>query len=161
VTQPRDGIDLKTLAHELLHEAQEQMQEEGNLTPTAIVITSHENLIFEIEYEGDDEREEIYSHLVDLAREKGALAILTVNDVYLDEAGTALQLEGAGWGTLAESAREAIVVTISGGGFDSWNVTGPYFRRGSQFIFQPAQERRNPGAEMELLGDWTGSNGAA
>ena len=31
--------DLKTLAYELLHEAQQSLESEGHLNPTAIVIT--------------------------------------------------------------------------------------------------------------------------
>jgi hypothetical protein len=161
VINPPQGIDLKALAHELLHEARQQLQEERHLTPTAVVITALENLIFEIEYEGDEEREEIYSNMVDLALEKNALAIITINDAYLDDSGPGPQLEGPGWGPLVESAREGIMITISGSGFETWSLTAPYFRQGSQFVFLPTQEKSNPGAEMELLGNWTGRTGAA
>ena len=49
--------DLKALAYELLHEAQQSLQEEENLTPTAVVITPTENLIFDLEYDSDEERD--------------------------------------------------------------------------------------------------------
>ena len=62
--------DLKALAYELLHEAQQSLQEEGNLTPTAVVITPTENLIFDLEYDSDEEREEIYTEMVDVAWKK-------------------------------------------------------------------------------------------
>lgn len=154
-------MDLKSLAHELMREARQELQLEGHLTPTAVVITPHENLILDIEYETDEEREEIYSELVDMAQEKGALAIITVNDVYLDTGAPVATLEGPGWGKLAESSAEALMITISGSGFDTWSLVCPYFRRDDQLMFQSIMERRDPGAEVELLGDWTGRTGAA
>lgn len=155
------GIDLKSLAYELMREAQQELQVEGHLTPAAVIITAHENLILDIEYETDEEREEIYSELVDVAQEKGALAIITVNDVYLDTGAPIATLEGPGWGKLADSPAEALMITISGSGFDTWSLVCPYFRRDDQLIFPSIQEKRDPGAEVELLGDWTGRTGAA
>ena len=156
-----EGINLKSLAHELLHESQQQLQEDGHLTPTAVLITPQENLILDIEYDTEDEREELYAELSDVAMEKNTLAIITVNDVYLDRSESKARLEGPRWGTLAESPSEAILITVSGSGFETWTLTAPYFHRGTQVIFHPAQEKRDPGAEVELLGDWTGQTGAA
>jgi hypothetical protein len=153
--------DLKALAYELLHEAQQSLQHESQLTPTAVVLTPDENLIFEMEYDEEDEREEIYSEMVDVALEKNASAIITVNDTYLDNTGAPVKLEGSGWGNLSETATEAIAVMISGGGFETWSLICPYLRKGDQIIFHPAQEKRDPGGELELLGDWTGRTGAA
>jgi len=155
------GMDLKSLAYELLREAQQQLQEEGHLTPTAVVITPRENLIFDIDYESDEERDEIYSELIDVAVEENALAIIAINDIYLDNAGADVNLEGLGWGNLTQEAKEAIMVTVSGSGFETWTLISLYFRRGDQIIFQPALEKKDPGAEVELLGDWTGRTGAA
>jgi hypothetical protein len=153
--------DLKALAYELLREAQQSLQEHGYLNPVAVVITPGENLIFDLEFESEEEREEIYAEMMDVAREKNAVAIITVNDVYLDDSGARPRLEGEGWGSLTESAHEAITVTVSGGGFETWSVLGPYFSRGEQVVFQPARESPNPGGEVDLLGDWTGKTGAA
>jgi hypothetical protein len=153
--------DLKALAYELLHEAQQSLQLEGHLNPVAVVIAPSENLIFDIEFEGDDEREDIYAEMMDVAKEQNALAIVTVNDVYLDDSGEPAQLHGEGWGDLAESAKEAIVITVSGSGFETWSLVCAYFRRGEQIVFQPSREALNPGGEVDLLGDWTGKTGAA
>ena len=154
--------DLKALAYEFLHEAQQSLKGDGFLNPTAIVITPDENLIFDIEFETDEERDEIYSEMMEVAQQKNAGAILTVNDVYPDDApGAPVQLQGAGWGALAESAGEAIMVTVSGSGFETWSLVCPYFRRDDRVVFHPAKEMRNPGGEVELLGDWTGKAGAA
>jgi hypothetical protein len=153
--------DLKALAHELLHEAQQSLPEEGHLNPSAVVITPDENLIFDLEFESDDEREEIYADMIDVAKEQNATAIITVNDIYLEDSGAPARLEGPGWEALTQSAMEAVVVTVSGSGFETWSLLSPYFRRGEQIVFQPAHEMRNPGGEVELLGDWTGKAGAA
>jgi hypothetical protein len=46
--------DLKALAYEFLHEAQNSLKTDSYLNPTAIVITPDENLIFDIEFETDE-----------------------------------------------------------------------------------------------------------
>ena len=154
--------DLKALAYEFLHESQQSLQSDGFLNPSAIVITPDENLIFDIEFETEEERDEIYAEMMEVAQQKNAAAIITVNDVFPDDApGAPVQLQGAGWGALGESATEAILITVSGGGFDTWSLLCPYFRRENRIIFHPAREMRNPGGEVELLGDWTGKTGAA
>jgi hypothetical protein len=154
--------DLKALAYEFLHEAQHSLKSDGYLNPTAIVITPEENLIFDIEFQTEEERDEIYSEMMEVANQKNASAILTVNDVYPDDhPGAPVQLEGEGWGELVNSTREAIRITVSGSGFETWSLVCPYFRREDLINFHPAQEARNPGGEVELLGDWTGKAGAA
>jgi len=154
--------DLKALAYEFLHEAQHSLKSDGYLNPTAIVITPEENLIFDIEFQSDEERDEIYADMMEVAEQKNASAILTVNDVYSDDnPGASVQLNGEGWGPLAGTTREAILITVSGSGFETWSLVCPYFRREDQISFHPAHEARNPGGEVELLGDWTGKAGAA
>ncbi len=154
--------DLKAMAYEFLHEAQQSLQNDGYLNPTAVVITPEENLIFDIEFESEEEREEIYAEMMEVAQARNAGAIITVNDVYPDNApGAPAQLEGAGWGTLAESPAEAVMITVSGSGFETWSLICAYFRRENRIIFHPSREMRNPGGEVELLGDWTGKAGAA
>ena len=155
------GTDLKSLAYELLREAQQQLQEEGHLTPTAVVITPRENLILEIEYADEEEREDIYAELVEVARGQSALAIIAVNDIYLDDAGPLVKLEASVTSELSQPAREAIMITVSGSGFETWSLVSTYVHRAEQIIFHPPQEKRDPGAEVELLGDWTGRSGAA
>jgi len=153
--------DLKALAYELLHEARQSLETDGHLNPVAVVITPGENLILDVEFETDEEREEIYEEMMEVAKEKSAIAILTVNDVYLDDSGLPARLEGEGWGDLAQSAREAIIVTVSGGGFQTWSLLCPYSSATGAFLFQPAREIPDPGGEIALLGDWTGNTGAA
>ena len=154
--------DLKALAYEFLHEAQQSLQSDGYLNPTAVVITPDENLIFDIEFETEEERDEIYAEMMEVAQQRNASAILTVNDVYSDDApGMPVQLEGSGWGALGDATAEAVIITVSGSGFETWSLLCSYFRREERVIFHPAQEMRNPGGEVELLGDWTGKTGAA
>src|SRR5215467_1337271 len=154
--------DLKALAYEFLHEAQHSLRSDGYLNPTAVVITPEENLIFDIEFESEEERDEVYSGMMEVAQQKNASAIITVNDVYPDDApGKPARLEGPEWGALADSTGEAIMITVSGSGFETWSLLSPYFRREDGLVFHPAKEMRNPGGEVELLGDWTGKAGAA
>jgi len=154
--------DLKALAYELLGESQTILQTEGHVNPAAVVITPAENLIFDLEFENEDERDELYLEMVTVAREKTASAIITINDVYLDDDAKApVRLEGKGWGALSESPNEAVIVTVSGSGFETWSLASQYFRRDAQFVFQPPREVPDPGGEVALLGDWTGKTGTA
>jgi hypothetical protein len=153
--------DLKALAYELLSESQQSLQHNGHLNPAAVVITPGENLIFDLEFQDDDEREEIYAEMMDVAKEKNAAAILTINDVFVDESAAAVKLEGEGWGSLAGNSNEAIVITVSGSGFETWSLISPYVRKDELFAFQPSREMLTPGGEVDLLGDWTGKTGAA
>ncbi|HET6934022.1 MAG TPA: hypothetical protein VFI72_04230 [Candidatus Angelobacter sp.] len=153
--------DLKSLARELLEEAQQSLQAEGHLNPTAVVITPKENLIFDMEFESDEERDELYAEMIDIAHSESASAIITVNDVFLGDQAEPVRLEGEGWGELANSPSEAIIVTISGSGFPTWSLVCPYYRRDEQFVFEPAREMLNPAGEVDLLGDWTRKTGTA
>src|SRR5436305_14160170 len=152
--------DLKALAYEFLHEAQNSLKSDGYLNPTAIVITPDENLIFDIEFETEEERDEIYSEMMDVAHQKNAGAIITVNDVFPDDAaGSPVQLQGDGWGQLAEAPTEAILITVSGRGFDTWSLISLYLGRDDGVNLHPAREIRNPGREVELLGESPGKRG--
>src|SRR5260370_26069877 len=145
--------DLKALAHELLHEAQQSLQIEGHLNPVAIVITPLENLILDLEFESSEEREEIYAEMMDLAREKNATAIITVNDIYLSDSGTPALLHGEGWGSLAESAREVVMITVSGAGFETWTLWCPSFYCDGPLVFPHLREGPNPAGYVELMCD--------
>ena len=69
--------DLKALAYELLGEARSILQNQGFVNPAAVVITPSKNLIFDLEFETDDERDELYAEMMDVAKQKSASAILT------------------------------------------------------------------------------------
>ena len=84
--------DLKVLAYELLNEAKQSLQIEGHLNPVAVLITPGENLILDVEFDSEEEREEIYAEMMDVAQEKNAAAIITVNEVYLDDSGSPARL---------------------------------------------------------------------
>src|ERR1700686_4232332 len=129
--------DLKALAHELLHEAQQSLRANGHLNPTAIVITPTQNLIFDVAYQNEAERDDIYSEIVEAALEKHATAILTVDDVHLEGPAPPARVKGPGWGLLSESATQPIMVTVSGSGFETWSLMGPYYRQEDQPVFQP------------------------
>ncbi len=154
-------IELKALAYELLHEARQSLEVEGHLKPVAVIITPSENLILDIEFESEEEREEIYAEVTDVAKKHNATAVITVNDVYLDDSGSLARLHGEGWGKLEEAANEAIAITVSGGGFTTWSLVCPYCSRPGGIVFQASREAPNPGGEIDLLGDWTGKTGAA
>ena len=83
MTAAPKSIDLKSLAHDLLGAAQRQLQRQLRVTPMVLIISPEGNRMFQIEEGDPEEREEIYANLLAQAREKNALAVVTVSHVSL------------------------------------------------------------------------------
>ena len=133
MTSPSQSLDLKSLAHDLLNVAQRQLQRQNRVTPLVLMITPEGKQLFQIEENDPEERQEIYANLLAQAREKNALAMVTVAQVVLPGQSTA----GAG----DPQPQRAITVTVSGPGFKTWTLISHYARTGGQIIFQPAEEK--------------------
>ncbi|HEY6969393.1 MAG TPA: hypothetical protein VJA94_09315 [Candidatus Angelobacter sp.] len=132
MTAPTGAIDLKSLAQDLLRNAQHQLQRQNRVTPLFFMVTPQEKLMFGIEEPDPEERQEIYANLLAQAREKNALAVVTVSHVLLrSESRT----------NPAPEPPRAIMVSVSGPGFQTWTLTSHYVRNGDQIVFQPAEEK--------------------
>lgn len=135
MTSTPKSIDLKSLAHDLLGAAQRQLQRQLRVTPMVLIISPEGNRMFQIEEGDPEEREEIYANLLAQAREKNALAVVTVSHVSLrSESRTNPEPE----------PQRAIMVSVSGPGFQTWALTSRYVSDGDQIIFQPAEEKNDP-----------------
>ena len=132
----KKSIDLKSLAYDLLHNAQRQLQRQDHVTPLLFMITPQEKLMFQIEESDPEERQEIYANLLAQAREKNALAVVRVRHISLPSEPSA---------STSPEQQRAIIATISGPGFQTWALISRYVRNGDQIVFQPAEEQSNPG----------------
>ena len=135
MTTPTGAIDLKSLAQDLLRNAQHQLQRQNRVTPLVFIVTPQEKLMFGIEESDPEERQEIYANLLAQAREKNALAVVTVSHVSLPSESRA---------STAPEPQRAIMVSVFGPGFQTWALTCRYVRNGDQIIFHPAEEQSNP-----------------
>ena len=99
--------------------------------------------MFGIDEPDPEEREELYANLFAQAREKNALAVVTVKHVSLPSESRS---------NPAREPQRAIMVSVSGPGFQTWALTSRYVRNGDQIIFQPAEEQSNPAGKTGIAG---------
>jgi NAD(P)-dependent dehydrogenase (short-subunit alcohol dehydrogenase family) len=143
-------IDLKKHALEALEAAKDDLTRDGHLIPVAFIVTNLEILDFNLDYDDEDQKASAYAKLVEIAREQGGSAIITVNDARFGEPGT---LDGYYPGKLEiEGAPECIYITVSGPAITTWSVTVPYVRRGKEIVFGNAIEAFDD--SLNLLPGW-------
>jgi hypothetical protein len=140
----------------VLEIAKENLTNDGELQSCAFVLTSEEIHCCEINFADHDEKEFEYMKLVAYAREKVALAIISLNDAYVGKP------EDAGGyypGKLQELNRqECIHVCLAGPDLENWSIEVPYVRREGRMQFDPPQEFA--GGEISFLQDWASSTRA-
>lgn len=142
--------EIRELALNLLEIARENLQADGTLLGIACIVTPGENLIVPTPFADEAEKDAVYGDVIAEARRRNALAIITVNDAYVGEPGDS---EGYYPGKLAELGRsEAIVATISGPGFRSYELSLPYTRQAGEITFGELKEGLV--SELSLLAGW-------
>jgi hypothetical protein len=143
---------LKRHALEALETAKEDLRRDGYLLPVAFVVTDEGIIDFNIQFKDRNEKSWVYSKLVEVAKEKNAKAIITINDAQItkppQEDNAQTQPESAGDGI----SKECLYLTISGPGVQTWTVSVPYYRATSGIIFGKQFEATND--ILNLLPGW-------
>ena len=93
--------DLRRFVMEMIEIARENLARDGFLTPAAFLVTPTQTLVMAVEFQGPDEKEEAYRRVVETARERGALAIITLNDAHYRTEAAAVDTENYYPGQLA------------------------------------------------------------
>ena len=144
---------LKRHALEALETAKEDLRRDGYLLPVAFVVTDEGTIDFNIQFKDQNEKSWVYSKLVEVAKEKNAKAIITINDAQItkppQEDNSQPELAGDGIG------KECLYLTISGPGVQTWTVSVPYYRATSGIIFGKQLEATND--ILNLLPGWGNS----
>jgi hypothetical protein len=141
---------LKPYARQALETAKEDLRRDGYLIPVAFIVLDNEILDFNIQFEGHERKPLVYAKLVEIAKTKNALAIITLNDANVTDS--------PGREPTAEFSRECIYLTVSGPAIRTWTVSVPYRRIGSEIIF--GKETESSTDILNLLPEWTAHNSA-
>jgi hypothetical protein len=149
-TEREDSFDLKQFARRILDSAIENLERDGELQSAVFVVNSSEIHCVEVSFAGQEEKEQIYSRIVQYARHIGAEAIVTLNDAYWGEPEMAVdyypgKLKVAG-------SKECIHISVSGPLLTNWSIEAKYEKREGRFHFHLPDEET--GGSIGFLGDW-------
>lgn len=155
MTAEMNELDLRRHALNLLGLAKKFLREDGDLDPTAFVITADDQLLRPIELQDESRKTESCSKVVAEARKKNALAIITIflarsKDFDREKFDEEVYL----WGDIQDkSADRCILVTVSGPGIKNWAVSLPFKIRNGKVAFKKRFEFRH-GVDLGLFPGW-------
>jgi hypothetical protein len=141
-------------AFEALETAKEDLRRDRYLVPAAFIVTDEEIIDFNIQFSGSEEKAVVYAKLVDIAKEKHANAIITINDAQITDAPTNDNSHAPRKSTSFERREESLYLTISGPGIETWTVSVPYYREHLEIPFGKQFESSND--ILNFLPGWGG-----
>jgi hypothetical protein len=145
-------VDLKEYAFKVLEIARENLTRDGVLEPAAFLVTADDLIIVDAGFTNEEEKQAVYGNIVQLAREKNAIALLTLNDARY-EPDDAPRRESLRPGQLEEEgAPECILLSLSGPGIENWVLLQPYERTAEGIRFGDLRE--TAGGQVNLLPGW-------
>jgi hypothetical protein len=134
----------KSYGLKALEVAKKDLCRDKYLIPVAFVVMDDEILDFNLTFDDYEQKRSVYAELVKVAKAKNARAVITINDSTITSApGTESE----------ESRQECIYLTVSGHNFQTWSVSVPYRRAGSEIVFEKAIESTTD--VLNLLPGWT------
>ncbi len=153
-------LDLRKMAREYMEKAKELLVKDGYLTPVVIIVGAELSLV-ELCFENEEEKEDAYSQVAALAREKKALACITINDTYMkmlpaktkEEAEALVAEYIPGQLVKDPKAEEAIVVFAGTGvrGEEAWGLTCIYKKVNGKIQFEQVKEKKDT---SEMFQNW-------
>jgi hypothetical protein len=149
-------LDIRRYALELLELSKKFLTEDGSLDPTAFIVTkSGEPILRPLNLEDEPHKTDCFLEIVREAREKEALALITVfvarSDDFQDEE---FDEQSYFWGKLeAEGASRCVLLTLSGPAVNNWVVSVPFHEQNGQIVFS-AQQEASEGVVLGLLPGW-------
>ena len=150
------SADLRQHALKLLEMSRKFLEEDGDLDPTAFIITADDQLLRPIEFQDEIAKVESCKKIVDEARQRNALAIITI---FLarsaDFAESEFDHESYFWGDIQHGSTDrSILVTASGPGIKNWAVALPFGSTKGKITFGELEEFRE-GLDLGLLPGWS------
>jgi hypothetical protein len=151
-----NNVDIRQHALNLLKLSKKFFLEDGDLDPTAFIITADEQLFRPMDLQNETGKMESCAKIVDEARRLNALAIVTVflarskdfdredftKDVY-------------SWGDVQEASLDrSILVTLSGPGIKNWAVALPFRSVNGKVVFGKRVEFKH-GVDLGLFPGWS------
>ena len=135
ITDPRE------FALKALDAAKQDLRRDMYLLPIAFILTDSETLDFNLNFDNAEHKGLVYSKLVEVAKERGGRAIITINDA------TETNPTSPGYLKL-----DCIYVTVSGPRLTTWTLSLPYTKVGNEIQFGEPTETSND--FLNLLRGW-------
>ncbi len=132
------NTSLRDLAFTALETAKADLQRDKYLVPVALVVTDAEIQDIALDFENAEQKAAVYSELVGVAKQKGATAIITINDASI-RSPVKPHLEPNA-GEVATRAQECIYLTVSGPDVQTWTISLPYYRVGNEIVYGSPDE---------------------
>lgn len=150
------SADLRHHALELLELSKGFLAEDGDLDPTAFIVTADDQLLRPIELHDETAKIESCKMIVDEARQQKALAIITVFLARSRNAGEMdFEQETYSWGDIQDtSAERSILVTISGPGIQNWAAALPFRDINGKIVFRDLAEYGD-GVDLGIFPGWS------
>ena len=149
-------VDLKKHALSLLRLSQKFLVEDGDLDPTAFIITGDDQLLRPIDLHDEPAKRESCAKVVNEARQKNAMAIITIflarsKDFDRED----FAKEAYSWGDIQEGNSErCILVTLSGPGTKNWAAALPFELKNGKTVFEKRVEFAK-GVDLGLFPGWS------
>ena len=152
-TPKSDDFNLREFAFSVLELARENLEKDGELLPTVFFVTSNSIECAPVNFADHDEKTRVYSAVIEKAKGQGAVALITVNNMFMRDDFDTDQLESYYPGKLeADGTPECILITTSGPGIKNWSLELPYVPINERFEFGDISEQS--GGEIGFLMGW-------
>ena len=150
------SVDIRRHALSLLKLAKKFLLEDGDLDPTAFIITANDQLLRPIELDDESRKLQSCTKIIEEARRQGALAIITV---FLARSKTfdrqSFFREDYLWGDIQSSNSErCILVTLLGPGLKNWATVLPFKSDNGKIVFRKRVEF-SKGLDLGLFPGWS------
>lgn len=150
------SVDLKCRALSLLKLSRKFLLEDGDLDPTAFIITADDQLLRPINLQNEARKVDSCLKICREARAKRALAIITI---FLARSksfiGEGFDEEHYAWGDIQDTgSNRCILVTASGPGIKNWATALPFSSIDGSIAFGKRVEFKN-GVDLGLFPGWS------
>jgi len=146
------NINPKNYALKALEIAKEDLRRDKHLVPVAFVVTDNDVLDFSLDFEDAEQKASVYAELVEMAKQKGGRAIITINDANVRNPARADSEHHGSEKVTPKEVQECIYLAVSGPSIQTWTICLPYERVGNEIVFGSPSETLDD--ILSLLPGW-------
>jgi len=144
--------DLREYALRALETAKQDLRRDKYLIPVAFIVTEDEVFDYNLQFEDAEQKASVYAELVEVAKRKGARAIITINDATVKNASGPARRNSPADMSDRNGVQECVFITASGPGIQTWSISLPYLRTNEGIVFGNPVETLND--TLNLLPGW-------
>ena len=125
------NINVKHYALNALETAKEDLRRDKHLVPVASVVTDNDVFDFSLNFEDAQQKASVYAELVEIAKQKGGPAIITINDANVRNPVRADSEHHGSEKVTPKEVQECIYLAVSGPSIQTWTICLPYGQTGT------------------------------